>query len=117
MVKIHQRGVQWKQGVVIYMMLCTSLLYYTTPIHCTALRLHPPWMNTQVGGPWAAGATPGGATLPVRASADADAAVVRLLYAGETFRATERRLGADRRLFLETIPLQLHSSDACLRNR
>ena len=40
--KIHQRGVQWKQGVVIYMMLSTSLLYNTTPIHCT----HPPVMNT-----------------------------------------------------------------------
>ena len=24
--KIHQSGVQWKQGVVIYMMSCTSLL-------------------------------------------------------------------------------------------
>ena len=33
--KIHQRGVQWKQGVVIYMMLYVSLLYDTTPIHCT----------------------------------------------------------------------------------
>ena len=40
--KIHQRGVQWKQGVVIYMMLYTSLLYDTTPIHCTPLPLHPP---------------------------------------------------------------------------
>ena len=45
--KIHQRGVQWKQGVVIYMMLYTSLLFHTTPIHCTPLRLHPPVMNTQ----------------------------------------------------------------------
>ena len=44
--KIHQRGVQWKQGVVIYMLLYTSLLYNTTPIHCTPLRLHPPVMNT-----------------------------------------------------------------------
>ena len=35
--KIHQRGVQWKQGVVICMMLYTSLLYHTTPIHCTPL--------------------------------------------------------------------------------
>ena len=25
-VKIHQRGVQWKQGVVIYMILCTSFI-------------------------------------------------------------------------------------------
>ena len=43
--KIHQRGVQWKQGVVIDMMLCYSLLYHTTPIHCTPLPLHPPVMN------------------------------------------------------------------------
>ena len=47
-VKIHQRGVQWKQGVVMYMMLCTSLLYDTTPIHCTPLPLHPPLMNTHM---------------------------------------------------------------------
>ena len=39
---IPQRGVQWKQGVVIYMMLCISLSYDTTPIHCTPLPLHPP---------------------------------------------------------------------------
>ena len=45
--RIHQRGVQWKQDVVIYMMLYTSLLYSTTPIHCTPLPLHPPLMNTQ----------------------------------------------------------------------
>ena len=43
--KIHQRGVQWKQGVVIYTILYTSLLYHTTPIHCTSLPLHPPVMN------------------------------------------------------------------------
>ena len=46
-VKIHQRGVQWKHGVVIYMMLYTSLLYHTTPIRCTPLPLHPPVMNTR----------------------------------------------------------------------
>ena len=46
-IKIHQRGVQWKQAVVIYMMLYTSLLYDTTPIHCTPLPLHPPVMHTQ----------------------------------------------------------------------
>ena len=40
-------GVQWKQGVVICMVLYTSLLYATTPIHCTPLRLHPPVMNIQ----------------------------------------------------------------------
>ena len=44
--KIHQRGVQWKQGVAIYMMIYTSLLCNTTPIHCTPLPLHPPVMNT-----------------------------------------------------------------------
>ena len=47
LLKIYQRGVQWKQGVVVYMMLYTTLLYNTTPIHCTPLRLHPPLMNTQ----------------------------------------------------------------------
>ena len=46
-VKIHQRGVQWKQGVVVYIILQAVLLYNTTPIHCTPLRLHPPAMNTQ----------------------------------------------------------------------
>ena len=46
--KIHQRGVQWKQGVVIHMMLYTSLLYITTQIHCTPLPLHPPVMNTHI---------------------------------------------------------------------
>ena len=45
-VYIPQRGVQRKQGVVIYMTLYTSLLYNTTPIHCTPLPLHPPVMNT-----------------------------------------------------------------------
>ena len=39
---IPQRRVQWKQGVVIYMTLYTSLLYNTTPIHCTPDPLHPP---------------------------------------------------------------------------
>ena len=38
---ILQRGLQWKQGVVIYMLLCTSSLYDTDPIHCTPLPLHP----------------------------------------------------------------------------
>ena len=46
-VYIPQRGVQWKQGVVIYMMLHTSLLHHTTPIRCTPLRVPPPVMNTQ----------------------------------------------------------------------
>ena len=45
--KIHQRGVQWKQGAVICMLLCTSSLYDTTPIHCTPLPLHPPVMSAQ----------------------------------------------------------------------
>ena len=44
---IPQRGVQWKQGVVIYVVLYTSLLYNATSIHCTPLPLHPPVMNTQ----------------------------------------------------------------------
>ena len=39
---IPQRGVQWKQGVVIYMTLYTSSLYNTNPIHCTPPPLHPP---------------------------------------------------------------------------
>ena len=43
---IPQRGVQRKQGVVIYMMLCTFLLSNTTPIRCTPLPLHPPLMNS-----------------------------------------------------------------------
>ena len=46
-VYIPQRGVQWKQGVVIYMTLYTSLLHNTTPIHCTPLRLHPPLQSIQ----------------------------------------------------------------------
>ena len=33
-----QRGVQWKQGVVVYIILQAVLL---PPIHCTPLRLHP----------------------------------------------------------------------------
>ena len=49
-IKIHQRGVQWKQGVVIRMVLDTSLLYTATPIYCTPLPLHPPVMNTQCTG-------------------------------------------------------------------
>ena len=34
-IKIHQRGVQWKQGVVIRMLSCTSFIicYYTHPLH------------------------------------------------------------------------------------
>ena len=44
---VPQRGVQWKQGVVMYTMLYTSLIYNTTPIHCTPLPLHPSVMNTQ----------------------------------------------------------------------
>ena len=45
--KIHQRGVQWKQGVVICMVLYTSFLYNTTPIHCNPLPLHPPLRNAE----------------------------------------------------------------------
>ena len=36
---IPQRGVQWKQGVVICMMSYTISLYDTTPIHCTPILL------------------------------------------------------------------------------
>ena len=39
---ILQRGVQWKEGVVVYIILQAALLYNSTPIHCTPLRLHPP---------------------------------------------------------------------------
>ena len=46
-VKIHQRGVQWKQDVVISVLLYTSLLNNTTPIRSTPLSLHPPVMNTE----------------------------------------------------------------------
>ena len=46
-VYILQRGVQWKQGVVNYMRLHTSLCYNTTPIHCTPLPLHPPLLSIQ----------------------------------------------------------------------
>ena len=46
--KIHQRRVQWKQGVVIQIMSHTSLLSNTTPIHCTPLPLHPHVMNTRL---------------------------------------------------------------------
>ena len=45
---ILQRGVQWKQGVVIRMLLCTSLLCNTTPIHCTPNPLHPSVMNYSI---------------------------------------------------------------------
>ena len=48
---ILQRGVQWKQDVVIRMLLYTILLYNTSPIHCTPLPLHPPLMNTQGSAP------------------------------------------------------------------
>ena len=48
---ILQRGVQWKQGVVIRMLLYTIVLYNTTPIHCTPLRLHPPVMNARQAWP------------------------------------------------------------------
>ena len=38
-------GVQWKQGVVVHIILQAVLLCNTTPIHCTPLPLHPPVMN------------------------------------------------------------------------
>ena len=44
---IHQRGVQWKEGVVIYVMLYTSLFvyYYPHPLHPPPTA--PPAMNTR----------------------------------------------------------------------
>ena len=41
-VYILQRGVQWKQGVLICMVLYVILLYNTTPIHCTPPPTAPP---------------------------------------------------------------------------
>ena len=49
LVYILQRGVQWKQGVVNYMMLYTILLYNTTPIHRTPDPLHPPLQSIHLG--------------------------------------------------------------------
>ena len=50
---ILQRGVQWKQGVVTCMLLYTSLLHNTTPIHCAPHPLHPPSAEyPMVGGLW-----------------------------------------------------------------
>ena len=46
--KIHQRGVQWKQGVVVQIRLYTVLVYNTSPIHCTSLPLHPPLRNVEI---------------------------------------------------------------------
>ena len=48
-VYILQRGVQWKQGVVICVVLYTILLHNTTPIHCTPLPLHPPLQSIHIG--------------------------------------------------------------------
>ena len=48
LVKIHRWGVQWKQGVVVYIILHIVLLHNATPIHCTPLPLHFPLMNTQL---------------------------------------------------------------------
>ena len=48
-VYIPQRGVQWKQGAVIYMTLYTSSLYNTTPTHCTPDPLHPPLQSIHFG--------------------------------------------------------------------
>ena len=49
---ILQRGVQWKQGVVICMVLYIILLCNTTPIHCTPLPLHPPLQSIHVRTLW-----------------------------------------------------------------
>ena len=55
---ILQRGVQWKQGVVVYMTLYTSLLCNTTPIHCTPHALHPPLQSIQDRGLGSCGGSP-----------------------------------------------------------
>ena len=39
---------QWKQGVVVYIMLYAVLLHNTTPINCTPLPLHPSLMSTHI---------------------------------------------------------------------
>ena len=44
-VYILQRGVQWKQGVVNYMMIYTILLYNTTPILCRVSKVAAPYAS------------------------------------------------------------------------
>ena len=51
LVYILQRGVQWKQGVVVYIVLYTVSLYNTTPIHCTPHPLHPPLQSIHLEAP------------------------------------------------------------------
>ena len=41
------KGRAVETGCSGYIILYAVLLYNTTPIHCTPLRLHPPLMNTQ----------------------------------------------------------------------
>ena len=48
LIYIPQRGVQWKQGVVIYMMLYTSLLYILPPSTAPPSHCTPTVMNTQL---------------------------------------------------------------------
>ena len=48
LIKIHQRGVQWKQGVVVYTILYAVLLFNTAPIHCTPSDCTPILMNTRL---------------------------------------------------------------------
>ena len=40
-IKMHQRGVQWKQGVVVHIIVCVLLLHNATPIHCTPSAEYP----------------------------------------------------------------------------
>ena len=58
LVEPHFFHMRWRWGAVetgcsdlydiyIYIYIYTSLLYSTTPIHCTPLPLHPAVMNTQ----------------------------------------------------------------------
>jgi len=45
--KIQQRRVQWKEGVVMFSILHTLSLHNATPNHYTPIPLHPPLLNTQ----------------------------------------------------------------------
>jgi len=48
--RFSKGGVQWKQGVVASVMLCTASLENAAPNHCTPLPLHPTLLNTQRAG-------------------------------------------------------------------
>ena len=48
--KIHQRGVQWKQGVVVYMMSYTSLLHNATQSTAPPFAEYPCSAKRPLGG-------------------------------------------------------------------